>query len=140
MDLKLDNLLVDPARLQATAMIDWDMATRGPADFDLAILISYWVEPGDPAGVLPLAAVPSLLPGWPDRAAVIADYAAAAGRPPGDMVWPVALARLRLAVAWMQLYRKWQRGELTGDGYRGFESLADAIADMALARLQQGRI
>jgi aminoglycoside phosphotransferase (APT) family kinase protein len=140
MDLKLDNLLVDPARLQATAMIDWDMATRGPADFDLAILISDWVEPGDPAGVLPLAAVPSLLPGWPDRAAVIADYAAAAGRPPGDMVWPVALARLRLAVAWMQLYRKWQRGELTGDGYRGFESLADAIADMALARLQQGRI
>ena len=42
------------------------------------------------------------------------------------------LARLRLAVAWMQLYRKWQRGEMAGDRYAGFETLALAILAQAL--------
>ena len=60
MDLKPDNLLVDPATCQALAMIDWDMATRGPRAFDLAVLLSYWIEPGDPGDVKPLMAVPSL--------------------------------------------------------------------------------
>jgi aminoglycoside phosphotransferase (APT) family kinase protein len=120
-------------------MIDWDMATRGPADFDLAILLSYWIEPGDPAAVQALQQVPSLLPGWPDRAGVVARYEAAAGRAAGDLVWPVGLARLRLAIAWMQLYRKWQRGELSGAGYAGFETLAEAVVDFALTKLDQGK-
>lgn len=138
MDLKLDNLLVDPGTLAATAMIDWDMATRGPAAFDLAILLSYWIEPGDPADLRALGAVPSLLPGWPGRADVVGAYRAASGRDPGDLAWPVALARLRLAVAWMQLYRKWQRGELVGARYAGLEAVAMAVLDFATARLQQG--
>jgi aminoglycoside phosphotransferase (APT) family kinase protein len=140
MDLKPDNLLVDPATLQARAMIDWDMATRGPRGFDLAILLSYWIEPGDPDDVKPLQAVPSLTPGWPGRAAVAARYAAISGQDVGDLVWPVALARLRLAVAWMQLYRKWQRGEMDGTRYQGFETLALAITAHALAHYQEGKL
>ncbi|OYQ30847.1 hypothetical protein CHU93_06180 [Sandarakinorhabdus cyanobacteriorum] len=140
MDLKPDNLLVDPVTMQPTAMIDWDMATRGPRGFDLAILLSYWIEPGDPDDVKPLQAVPSLTPGWPGRAAVAARYKAISGHDPGDLVWPVALARLRLAVAWMQLYRKWQRGEMDGSRYQGFEPLAQAIIAHALAQYQKGAL
>jgi aminoglycoside phosphotransferase (APT) family kinase protein len=138
MDLKPDNLLVDPATLQASAMIDWDMATRGPRGFDLAVLLSYWIEPGDPDDVKPLMAVPSLTPGWPGRAQVAARYAAISGQEVGDLVWPLALARLRLAVAWMQLYRKWQRGEMDGTRYAGFETLAQAIIAQALAAYRKG--
>jgi aminoglycoside phosphotransferase (APT) family kinase protein len=138
MDLKPDNLLVDPATAQAHAVIDWDMATRGPRGFDLAVLLSYWIEPGDPENVKPLMAVPSLTPGWPGRAAVAARYAAISGHDPGDLVWPVALARLRLAVAWMQLYRKWQRGEMDGTRYQGFETLALAIIAQALTAYMKG--
>lgn len=140
MDLKPDNLLVDPATAQARAMIDWDMATRGPRSFDLVVLLSYWIEPGDPDDVKPLQAVPSLTPGWPGRAAVAARYRAISGHDPGDLVWPVALARLRLAVAWMQLYRKWQRGEMDGTRYQGFETLARAIIAQALAQFQKGAL
>ena len=140
MDLKPDNLLVDPATAQARAMIDWDMATRGPRGFDLAVLLSYWIEPGDPESVKPLQAVPSLSPGWPGRAAVAARYAAISGQDPGDLVWPVALARLRLAVAWMQLYRKWQRGEMNGTRYAGFETLALAIIAHATDQYQKGAL
>jgi aminoglycoside phosphotransferase (APT) family kinase protein len=131
MDLKPDNLLIDPASMTVGAMIDWDMATRGPRGFDLAVLISYWIDPGDPADVKRLAAVPSLVPGAPSRTELAARYRTAGGSDPGDLVWPVALARIRLAVAWMQLYRKWQRGEMTGDRYVGFDVLALAIIDQA---------
>jgi aminoglycoside phosphotransferase (APT) family kinase protein len=140
MDLKPDNLLVDPATLKARAMIDWDMATRGPRGFDLAVLLSYWIEPGDPDDVKPLLAVPSLSPGWPGRAAVAGLYQAISGQAPGELVWPLALARLRLAVAWMQLYRKWQRGEMDGSRYHGFETLALAILAHALQQFRKGAL
>ena len=140
MDLKPDNLLIDPVSMQARAMIDWDMATRGPRGFDLAILLSYWIEPGDPEGVKPLMALPSLTPGWPERRDVAAHYAAISGHDPGDLVWPIALARLRLAVAWMQLYRKWQRGEMDGNRYQGFETLALAILAHALDQFKRGAL
>lgn len=140
MDLKPDNLLVDPATLQPRAMIDWDMATRGPRGFDLAILLSYWIEPGDPEDVKPLMAVPSLNPGWPGRAEVAARYGAISGHDVGDLIWPVALARLRLGVAWMQLYRKWQRGEMDGARYQGFETLALAIIGHAAEQFRKGAL
>ncbi len=132
MDAKFDNLLVDPGSGQAQALIDWDMATRGPPAFDLAVLLSYWIAPTDPAETHALAAVPSLAPGWPGRAAVVAAYAAAAGERPPHLGWHLALARLRLATAWMQLYRLWQRGSLAGARYSGFARLAAAILGQAL--------
>jgi aminoglycoside phosphotransferase (APT) family kinase protein len=132
MDLKPDNLLVDAATMAPQAMIDWDMATRGPRGFDLAILLSYWIEASDPTAVQALGAVPSLMPGAPSRAQLAARYQALGGGDPGPLGWPLALARLRLAVAWMQLYRKWQRGEMAGDRYAGFETLALAILEHAL--------
>jgi hypothetical protein len=140
MDLKPDNLLVDPATLAQSAMIDWDMATRGPRSFDLAVLLSYWIEPGDPDAVKSLLAVPSLTPGWPGRVEVASRYQAICGQTVGDLVWPLALARLRLAVAWMQLYRKWQRGEMVGSRYQGFEPLALAILAHALDQFRKGAL
>jgi aminoglycoside phosphotransferase (APT) family kinase protein len=134
MDPKFDNLLLDPASRRATALIDWDMGTLGPPAFDVAVLLSYWIEPGDPPDTHALAAVPSLLPGWPSRADVVAAYAAAAGGVPPDLGWHLALARLRLATAWMQLYRLWQQGSLSGARYSGFATLADALLAHALDR------
>ena len=132
MDPKFDNLLLDPATAQASALIDWDMGTLGPPAFDLAVLLSYWIEPGDPADTHSLQALPSLLPAWPGRDAVVQAYAQAAGGLPPHLGWHVGLARLRLATAWMQLYRLWQQGGLAGARYAGFASLAAAILAQAL--------
>jgi aminoglycoside phosphotransferase (APT) family kinase protein len=126
-DFKFDNMLVDPATLAATAVIDWDMATRGDPMFDLAVLLSYWIEPGDPAPLHTLAQVPSLDPGFPTRAEVASAYFAAANRPAQPLDFHLALARFRLAVAWMQLFRRSQAGALAGNRYAGFETLAHAI-------------
>ena len=67
-------------------------------------------------------------------------YAAVSGHDVGDLVWPTALARLRLAVAWMQLYRKWQRGEMDGTRYADFETLALAIIAHAADQYQKGAL
>ncbi|WP_448586553.1 phosphotransferase family protein [Thermaurantiacus sp.] len=134
MDPKFDNLLVDPVSGRPTALIDWDMGTLGPPAFDLAVLLSYWIEPDDPPGTHALEAIPSLAPGWPPRAAMVGAYAEAAGAIPPDLPWHLALARLRLATAWMQLYRLWQQGGLSGARYRGFPAVAAAILAHALDR------
>jgi aminoglycoside phosphotransferase (APT) family kinase protein len=138
MDLKFDNLLLDLQAEGITALIDWDMATLGPPAFDIAVLLSYWIEPNDPEELHALRAVPSLQPGWPGRQAMLANIWFSAGTVPPDIPWYLALARLRLATAWMQLYRLWQRGALQGDRYEGFAPLADAI--LAHARDRFGDI
>jgi aminoglycoside phosphotransferase (APT) family kinase protein len=48
-DYKLNNLVLDPEDLtEVRAVLDWEMATVGDPLFDLAVSLSYWIEPGDP--------------------------------------------------------------------------------------------
>jgi aminoglycoside phosphotransferase (APT) family kinase protein len=126
-DLKFDNILVDLDQLEPVAVVDWDMATRGDPLFDLAVLLSYWVEPGDPAEVHALEQVPSLDAGFPSRAELVERYFARLGRPPADLRFYLVLARLRLAVAWQQLFQRFQRGAFTDPRYATFDTLARSI-------------
>lgn len=139
MDFKLDNLLVDPATFEPTALIDWEMATRGCPIFDLAILLSYWVEPDDPTDLHQLNQVPSLAPGAPTRHEIVDEYFKARAIAPVAIDWYLACARLRLAVAWMQLYRLWERGQVVGDSYSHFEAVAHAVLDFADSQLQEAQ-
>lgn len=140
MDLKLDNMLVDRETLSPNAVIDWDMATRGCPLFDLAILTSYWMEPGDPATVRAVNQMPTTTTGFASRRDVIDSYFTVAGMRPRPMHWQVACARLRLGVAWMQLYRKWQSGDLVGAGYADFEDIAMAVLGWAATQFTEGEI
>ncbi|WP_236705369.1 phosphotransferase, partial [Frankia sp. ACN1ag] len=137
-DLKFDNMLVDPVTLAPVAVLDWDMATRGDPLFDLAVLLSYWIEPDDPPALHELRQVPSLEPGFPRREQVAAAYFAAVGRPPADLGFHLALARLRLAIAWMQLHRRFADDPVAGPRYAGFARIADAVlgwtADLTATR------
>lgn len=126
-DLKFDNLLVHTDSLRPSALIDWDMATRGDPLFDLGVLLSYWIEPGDPEALHTLEQVPSLTPGFPSRAQVVERYWAASGAEPRDLGFFVTLARLRLAIAWMQLFRVWERGGSSDPRCAGFDALARTI-------------
>lgn len=126
-DLKFDNLLVDLKTLAPVAVIDWDMATRGDPLFDLGVLLSYWIDPGDPESVHALEQTPSLDPRMPRRAEVARGYFAARGTPETDVAFHFTLARLRLAIAWMQLFRRYEAGVLTGARYADLARVADAV-------------
>jgi len=127
MDFKLDNLLIDPVTLSIQAVIDWDMATRGCSLYDLAILLSYWVEPSDPQEVWGLAQIPSLAPGFMRRREVAERFFVMSGDEYRSLSWHLGCARLRLAVAWMQLALLWERGEVVGDRYKDFATLALSV-------------
>jgi aminoglycoside phosphotransferase (APT) family kinase protein len=135
-DLKFDNMLFDLHRIEPVAVVDWDMATRGDPLFDLAVLLSYWVEPSDPPGLHDLRQVPSLAPGFATRKQVAADYFAESGRPAEDLSFHLALARLRLAVAWQQLYIRFIGGIFTDPRYADFGNIANAVLTWTIDSLE----
>lgn len=131
-DFKLDNLLIDPATLTPVAVVDWDMGTRGPALFDLATLLSYWTEAGDPECMHRLAQMPTARPGFLDREAAAAAYARAAGRSVAAIQpWRV-LAIFKLAVVFLQLHRRHVTGETRDPRYAAFGTLGEDLFAFAL--------
>lgn len=84
-DARLGNLLLhDDASL--VAVLDWELATAGPAEMDLA-----WHLALDEMQTCFLGA----LPGMPDRAATVAAWQKATGRAPCDLAWHEVFALIR---------------------------------------------
>jgi aminoglycoside phosphotransferase (APT) family kinase protein len=116
-DFKLDNLIVDPDTLGPVAIVDWDMGTRGDPLFDLATLLSYWVQPGDIEALHAIKQMPSTAPGFPTRAEVVAAYAKLTGTDVSDYPVLRVLCLMKLAVVLLQLHALWKRGAAKGDDY-----------------------
>ena len=131
-DFKLDNLIVEPATLRPVAIVDWDMGTRGDPLFDLATMLSYWVEPGDPACMHDMRQLPTAAPGFPTRGEVVAEYRRQTGRDVSDFPTLRVLAMFKLAVVLLQLYALWARGAAKGDDYKPMQRIATEL--LAFAR------
>ena len=125
-DFKFDNVIFD-ATGAAAAVIDWDMSTLGDPLFDLGVTLSYWAQPDDADVIRELGLAPSLQPGFPDRKALAAKYFEAAGREAVPVGFYLALGRLRLAIAWQQLFVLHQRGALVGPKYAAFNRIATSV-------------
>jgi aminoglycoside phosphotransferase (APT) family kinase protein len=123
-DFKLDNMIVDPVTLGPVAVVDWDMGTRGDPLFDLATLLSYWVEPGDPACMHDMKQMPTAAPGFPLRGEVVADYARRTGADVSDYPVIRVLALYKLAVVLLQLHALWRRGAARGADYADLARIA----------------
>lgn len=129
-DFKLDNMLLAldaPAR--AVAVVDWDQATRGHPLFDLATLLSYWVEPDDPPAMRALGQMPTASPGFWRRAEVVTAYGRLTGVDVADWRFHRVLGMLKLAVIFQQLHARWRRGGTTDPRYAEFGPLADGLFD-----------
>lgn len=126
-DFKLDNMIVHPETLAPVAIIDWDMGTRGDPLFDLATLLSYWTEPGDPPCMHALRQMPTAAPGFATRNEIVAAYAHETGVDVSD--WPAlrVLAMLKLAVVLLQLFALYQRGAAQGTDYAELDRVATEL-------------
>ena len=102
-DFKLDNILLRQDTLAPEAVLDWDMATRGDPLFDLATLLSYWAEPGDPPCMAALAQMPTAKPGFLSREEAAQAYARLSGRSLDGFLFARVLAIFKLAVVARQL-------------------------------------
>lgn len=130
-DFKLDNLLLGPATLEASAILDWDMGTRGGGLMDLAALLSYWTEAGDPECMHRLAQMPTARPGFFSREQAASRYAQVTNRSLEGFHLYRVLGMFRLSVVFLQLHARWRSGEVTDARYAGFGELAREIAGFA---------
>jgi aminoglycoside phosphotransferase (APT) family kinase protein len=130
-DFKLDNVLLDPATLVPVAVIDWDQGTRADPLFDLATLLSYWAEPGDPEAMLTLEQMPTAGHGFPRRREVVEAYARRSGRDVSNIVFHRVLAMLKLGVIFAQIFARYRRGESTDARYARFGPIVDGLFEFA---------
>jgi aminoglycoside phosphotransferase (APT) family kinase protein len=120
-DFKLNNLLLAPDDLsRIVGVVDWEMATIGDPLFDLAVSLSYWVEPGDPPALRAILPAVTDRPGFLDRAALAARYATLSGRDLGALDFYLTLAYFKLAVILQQIYARWHRGQTSDERFRAF--------------------
>lgn len=132
-DYKLDNIILDPASLEPRALIDWDMGTRGDPLVDLATLLSYWSEAGDPEAMQQLGQMPTAQAGFPTRSNVLEIYAHRTGADLSSFKFYRVLAMFKLTVVFMQLHAKYRRGELADEKYKTFGPLSIGLLDFTEA-------
>ncbi|HSV81831.1 MAG TPA: phosphotransferase family protein [Ramlibacter sp.] len=130
-DFKLDNLILDEASLQPRAVLDWDMATRGAPLFDVATLLSYWTEAGDPAPLQALGQMPTAQPGFWTRAQVLDAYARATGHDVSGFLFFRVLALFKLGTVFLQLHARHASGTVRDARYAGFGDLGRDILEYA---------
>lgn len=130
-DFKLDNVLLDPTTLAPVAVLDWDQGTRGDPLFDLATLLSYWTEPGDPQAMHDLGQMPSVGNGFPTRAEIVRRYAERSGRDMSDFLFHRVLAMFKLGVIFMQIYAQYRRGTSSDERFKRFGDLTNGLMDFA---------
>ncbi len=110
-DFKLDNIVLDrDAPTTPVAVLDWDMCTRGDPLFDLATLLSYWTQPGDPQVMFDLDQMPTAYPGFLTRREALDLYAAKTGRDVSGFLFHRVLTMMKLGVVFLQIYARHCRG------------------------------
>jgi aminoglycoside phosphotransferase (APT) family kinase protein len=128
-DFKLDNMILDPGTLAPAAVIDWDMGTRGDPLWDLAVLLSYWAEPGDPPCMRRVRQMPTAQPGFLSRREVVELYQRLSGRAVGDFTFYRVLSVFRSAIVFLQLFNRYRRDPGGNSGCAEFDALGRRLLD-----------
>ena len=136
-DYKLNNIIWDSAAatggpLAPIAVLDWDMCTRGDPLFDLATLVSYWIEPGDPASMHEMGQMPTALtPGWLNRRQIVELYARKTGRDVSHFHFYRVLTAFKLYIIFLQIYARYCRGTTTDPRIKSLGPTADGLVTFA---------
>jgi len=130
-DFKLDNMILVPETLAPVAVIDWDMGTRGDPLWDLAVMLSYWVEPDDPPRLHRVRQMPTAQPGFWRRHEVLAAYLRLSSRAVGDFTFYRVLSLFRAAVVFLQLYDRFRRSPGQNMRCAEFDTLGRELLDHA---------
>lgn len=133
-DYKLDNMLLDPADpARPTALLDWDMCTRGDPLSDLGLLLNYWAEPDDDPACHSVSAMPTWTGGFPSREDAVERYAQLSGLDLSNWRWYHAFGIFKMVVVIQQIYIRYLRGQTADPRFAGFGDKVAAMAAHGLA-------
>ena len=138
-DYRLDNCIVSVDG-QVRAVLDWELCTLGDVLADVAILLTYWSEPGDESQALDNS--PTSVTGFYSRADLLEAYADASGRSLEGIDFYLAWAAWRLACILVGVQARYLAGAM-GDKapLEGIDSFAGRIDGlMARAALHAARV
>lgn len=120
-DYKLNNLVLDPDDpTKVRAVLDWEMATVGDPLFDLAVSLSYWIEPDDPGDLKAVMPTVTGTPGFMTRKEIIDRYAEGSGRDLSEMHWYVVFGYFKLAGILQQIFARWKNGQTQDERFATF--------------------
>jgi aminoglycoside phosphotransferase (APT) family kinase protein len=140
-DFKYDNLVLDPDDgTRVIAVLDWEMATIGDPLMDLGTRLGYTVDHDDPPELRGLALSPTLLPGNPSRAELVARYEQASGRAVGEPVFYYVYGLFKIAVIVQQIYARYRAGHTRDPRFARLIDGVRACARVALAAATRGRL
>lgn len=137
-DFKLDNVILDAPARAPVAVLDWDMGTRGDPLFDLATLLSYWTEAGDPPAMHELRQMPTAGYGFPTRAEVVAEYGRRTGRDVSDFAFYRVLTMLKIGIVFAQIHAQYRRGTSTNPRFAPLGRLAGGLLELGV-EIARGR-
>ena len=130
-DFRIDNAVLSPAG-QVLAVLDWELCTLGDPLADVGLLQVYWAEPGDQT--LPLGTAPTVMPGFPGRAALAEAYATRSGRDLSRLDYYLAFAYWKLAVVLEGVVARHASGAYGegDDSWRRFAEVVERLGERAL--------
>jgi aminoglycoside phosphotransferase (APT) family kinase protein len=140
-DYKLNNLVLNPEDLtEVRAVLDWEMATVGDPLFDLAVSLTYWIEPDDPDDLKAVMPTVTVTPGFMTRREFIDRYESESGRDLSDMHWYVVFGYFKLAAILQQIYARWKNGQTEDERFVDFGERVRTLIRHAENLTRTGRV
>ena len=140
-DFKYDNIVLDAAELtRIVGVLDWEMATVGDPLMDLGTSLAYWVEAGDPPGMIAMRFGPTTLPGMMTRRELAARYGERTGRAMDHILFYYAFGLFKTAVVAQQIYWRWKQGLTKDPRFEPFLLAVSALCDQASRSIDRGTI
>jgi aminoglycoside phosphotransferase (APT) family kinase protein len=140
-DFKLNNLILSPDDLtKVRAVLDWEMATVGDPLFDLAVSLSYWIEPDDPQELKDVMPTVTSTPGFMTRREFMDRYARSSGRDLSEMHWYMVFGYFKLAVILQQIYARWKSGQTRDSRFADFDQRVRTLILHADELVERGEL
>ncbi|AYJ48331.1 phosphotransferase family protein [Rhodococcus sp. P1Y] len=129
-DFKIDNLMVsreDPGKV--LGVLDWEMSTLGDCTADLAVMLSFWDQPGEEPN--PITGGLTALPGFPSRTDILTIYGAHHDVDTVSLEWYLVFADLKIAIILAGIHARYQKGQTVGDGFDDVGAMVRPLVDRA---------
>ena len=127
-DYRLDNCMLRTDG-EVAAVLDWELCTLGDPLADLGLLMVYWNDPDDTTQALAGSGA-TAAPGFPNREALRARYAARSSRDLSDLDYYVAFGYWKLACILDGVYTRYVKGAMGNDG-GGWEAFGESVVRLA---------